>query len=268
MMPSGPRQTPSLIETPPDDDAVARARARFDEHRRAWDANPALRTLYGRWYAAVRARLPPPALGPWIELGSGPGFARDTIPELELTDLVPAPWHARRADAEALPYDDGSVGALVLFDVLHHVPRPARFFAEATRVLRPGGRIVLCEPYISLASYPVYKLLHEEPVRLFTDPFAGVASRPDDPFDSNQALPTEIFGRHRAALASRFPALDVVSVDPLAGFAYPASGGFSRGPLLPMPLWRRLLAVEDALPAPLFRWLGFRLLAVVQKRAP
>ena len=58
----------------------ARTLARFEEHRRAWDANPALRVLYGDWYGQVAAELPPPALGPRLELGSGPGFARALSP--------------------------------------------------------------------------------------------------------------------------------------------------------------------------------------------
>ena len=49
-----------------------------------------------------------------------------------------APWHDREVSAEALPFADGSVGALVLFDVLHHLPSPRRFFDEAARVLRAG----------------------------------------------------------------------------------------------------------------------------------
>src|SRR5947207_13354513 len=119
--------------------------ARFEEHRRAWAENPALRALYGRWYGLVKEQLP--AQGPWVELGSGPGFAREFIPQMQLTDVVQAPWHDRQVDAGALPFADASVGALVLFDVLHHLPAPARFFVEAERVFRPGGRLVLFEPY-------------------------------------------------------------------------------------------------------------------------
>lgn len=114
--------------------------AHFEEHREAWRRNAALRTCYARWYREVRDSLPPRERGPWIELGSGPGFAREFIPDLMLTDIVQAPWHDGRASAECLPFADASVGALVLFDVLHHVAAPATFFAEATRVLVPGGR--------------------------------------------------------------------------------------------------------------------------------
>jgi SAM-dependent methyltransferase len=236
--------------------------ARFEAHRQAWHDNPALRVLYQRWYRRVRDALP--AAGPWVELGSGPGFARDLIPALVLTDLVAAPWHDRQVDAQALPFEDASLGALVLFDVLHHLPAPARFFAEASRVLRPGGRIVACEPAVTPLSYPVYRLFHDEDLALGVDPWAEAAPR--DPFDANQAIPTLLFARGARAVLERFPSFRLVALERLAGPAYPASGGFSRRPLLPMPLWRALLAAEDALPAAAFRLIGFRLLAVLERR--
>jgi SAM-dependent methyltransferase len=248
-------------------DAVLREQtlARFEQHRRAWQGNAALRTLYGRWYARVRQALPDRNLGPWIELGSGPGLAKEAIAELELSDVVRAPWHDHQAAAEALPWPDSSVGALVLFDVLHHLRAPADFFSEAVRVLCPGGRIVLCEPYVSALSLPVYKLFHDERTDLRVDALAGSAVTAEDPFEGNQAIPTLLFGPQRPVLEARFPALHVKCVEYLAGPAYPASGGFSRRPLLPPRLWRALLAIEDHLPAFAFRLVGFRLLAVLER---
>jgi SAM-dependent methyltransferase len=46
-----------------------------------------------------------------------------------------------QGDAEALPFADGSLDAVVSNFGIHHVPRPARALAEAARVLRPGGRL-------------------------------------------------------------------------------------------------------------------------------
>lgn len=241
---------------------------RFRRHREAWDENPALRTLYAEWYGRIGAALPPPALGPRIELGSGPGFAREFIPTLQLTDVVAAPWHDRELSADAIGGPDASIGALVLFDVLHHLSSPRRFFDEAVRVLRPSGRIVLCEPLISPLSYPVYKFLHEEPVDLSVDPLAdhsrGMLAE-KDPFDSNQAIPTVLFGRGRAAFARAFPSLKIVSVERLAGLSYPASGGFSRRALLPGVIWHALHRIEKRLPPPIFRLIGFRLFAVIER---
>ena len=248
---------------------------RFRRHRAAWDENPALRALYAEWYGRIGAALPPAELGPRIELGSGPGFARGFIPGLELTDVVAAPWHDRALSADAIGAPDGSVGALVLFDVLHHLPSPRRFFVEAARVLRPGGRLVMCEPLISPLSYPVYKFLHEEPVDMAVDPL-GMAAEGDagggggadddrDPFDSNQAIPTVLFGRRRSAFTRAFPSLRIVSVERLAGPSYPASGGFSRRALLPMPIWRALHELERRLPSAAFRLFGFRILVVIER---
>lgn len=51
----------------------------------------------------------------------------------------------KNADVEHLPIAAGSCDALFLSLVLHHVPRIAASLAEAARVLRPGGRIVVAD---------------------------------------------------------------------------------------------------------------------------
>jgi len=258
---SGPEPTPLS------DEVRARTLERFERHRRVWAQNRALRALNAALYARVAAHLPAPARGRRVELGSGPGFARDLIPDLELTDLVRASWHDGEVSAEALPYGDGSVGALVMFDVLHHLPSPRRFFGEATRVLAVGGRIVMCEPYISALSYPVYKFLHDEPLDLGADPLAvRDAGGARDPFDANQGIPTLLFGRGRQAFSDAFPALAIERVEHMSGFSCPASGGFSHRPFLPWPLWSLLHRFDAQLPPAVLRWTAFRMLVVLERR--
>ena len=254
------------VGAPLTDELRAQTLEHFERHRRAWEANRPLRTLNADLYARVARELPPAALGRRIELGSGPGFAREFIPDLELTDVVRAPWHDGEASAEALPYADGSVGALLLFDVLHHVRSPRKFFAEAVRVLAPGGRIVMCEPYISPISYPVYKFLHDEPVDMGADPLAlHVADGERDPFDSNQGIPTLLFGRKRQAFTEAFPALSIQRVQYLTGLSFPASGGFSHRPFLPFALWSLWHRLDTSLPSGVMRWMAFRMLVVLEK---
>lgn len=49
----------------------------------------------------------------------------------------------RRADAEDLPYPDGSFDLVTGHAFLHHLPQPAMALAEMYRVLRPGGTLFL-----------------------------------------------------------------------------------------------------------------------------
>jgi SAM-dependent methyltransferase len=47
----------------------------------------------------------------------------------------------RVADAEALPFEDGTFDRVYSWGVLHHTPDTARAVREAVRVLRPGGTL-------------------------------------------------------------------------------------------------------------------------------
>ena len=211
--------------------------------------------------------MPPPSLGRRIELGSGPGFAREFIPGIELTDLVRAPWHDGEASAEALPFEAGSIGALVLFDVLHHVPSPRKFFDEAVRVLAPGGRIVMCEPYISPVSYPVYKLFHEEPLDMGADPLAlHVADGARDPFDSNQGIPTLLFGRKRQAFTRGVSgAVDSRASSTCRGSACRRRADFRTGRFSPGGCGRCWHRIDARMPSALMRWMAFRMLVVLER---
>jgi len=51
----------------------------------------------------------------------------------------------RRGDLEDLPLDDARLDAAMLTLVLHHVPEPDTALAEAARVVKPAGRIVLVD---------------------------------------------------------------------------------------------------------------------------
>jgi ubiquinone/menaquinone biosynthesis C-methylase UbiE len=49
---------------------------------------------------------------------------------------------ARQADATALPFVDGSFDTVVSFIMLHHTVEWEKALAEATRVLRPAGKLI------------------------------------------------------------------------------------------------------------------------------
>jgi len=51
----------------------------------------------------------------------------------------------RRGELETLPIDEARLDAATMMLVLHHVPEPERALAEAARVLKPGGRMLVVD---------------------------------------------------------------------------------------------------------------------------
>lgn len=239
----------------------------LDANRRAWEEKPALRAVYHDLYRRIAAAC---VAGPTLEIGGGTGNLKAYAPHVVATDIQTASWLDAVCDAHVLPFADGAFANVVLFDVLHHLARPALFFAEAERVLRPAGRVVMVEPAITPASWPFYHWLHPEPVRLGEDPLAaGEPPRDRDPYDANQAIPSLLFGpafvRHGARFRAMFPHLAVREVRPMSLFAYPLTGGFRPWGLIPAAAVRPMLAVERALAPLLGPFCAFRLLVVLER---
>jgi SAM-dependent methyltransferase len=232
--------------------------------RAAWERRPLLRTIYAEWFDRIAHQLSP-VDGPTVELGCGIGAFKEFRPETVATDVMATPWAEAVVDAQQLPYADSSVANLVLIDVLHHLPQPRRFLADAERALRPGGRVVMVEPYCSPISTPLYKVFHFERTDLRSDPFRDEAQSDSDPFESNQALPTLIFWRHLERFRALHPRLEVVRRERFALVAYPLSGGFTGRQLVPHRLFG-ILRLAERLLRPFAPLAAFRCLVALEKR--
>ncbi len=232
------------------------------DYRTIWSGKPVLREIYGDYYRRIGGACVP---GRTLEIGGGSGNMKQFAEDVVSTDIVASPWLDAVCDAQALPFADGSFANIVMVDVLHHLARPARFLADAERVLSPGGRIVMVEPGITPVSGAFFRLFHDEPVDMREDPLDPTPPPAKDPFEGNQALPTRLFGRDRDRMAECAPGLRLLRRDWLSLFAYPLSGGFRAWSMLPAALAPGLLKVESALLPVLGPVMGFRLFAVIEK---
>jgi SAM-dependent methyltransferase len=223
---------------------------------------PFLTAIYEDWYDLLRTAIPSPP-GAVLELGSGAGFVERVMPDVVKTDILPVPGIDAVADARQLPFKDGSLRAIVMTNVFHHVPDPAAFLSEAARTLRPGGVVAMIEPWATTWSRFVYRHLHHEPYDEGAMEWALPAGGPLS--GANGALPWIVLSRDRARFQQVCPELEVVLVRPIMPFRYLLSGGVSLRGLMPSwttGLWR---GAERAL-APASGVLGMFVFAVVRKR--
>ena len=238
---------------------------RIAEHGRQWQRKPVLRDIYLDLYRRMAAELTP---GTTLEIGGGAGIFKEFAPDVVTTDILTAPWLDLVADAQALPFTPASFDNIVMFDVLHHIEFPRRFLTEATRILRPGGRIIMVEPAITPVSRPFYKLMHPDPVDMAADTLTdGLPDPSRDAFAANQAIPTQLVTRDRQRLLAAFPHFRMRRCRWLSLFAYPLSGGFQPWSLIPHALVGPVLALENVLAPVLGRFMGFRMLIVIEKAA-
>jgi dolichol-phosphate mannosyltransferase len=94
------------------------------------------------------------AAAPVVDVGCGSSRILLDLPAALGVDVLQnklrwlRPRHGRlaRASGDALPLRDGSVGTLITSEVIEHVTNAEDHLAEAARVLRPGGTLVVGTP--------------------------------------------------------------------------------------------------------------------------
>lgn len=246
------------------------AQSYLERHRRIWQRKPSLRRIYKEEFFARLLSSRKPG-GVSVEVGAGPGFLRQLVPEVISTDLVLCPWLDAVVNAQSLPFRAATVSNILGLDVLHHLQTPMDFLQEAERVLEPGGRLILVEPWVTPFSRFVYRYLHQEGCDLSAKPWQRNGLTPakkKNAFDGNQAIPYLLFdSRNQSSTMAALPRLRVLKIERFSLFAYLFSFGFKPINLLPEFLYSTVATFERATLSLWRRFAAMRALIVLEKSA-
>jgi len=208
-------------------------------------AKPFLQRIYQEWYSLLTTRIGESS-GTVLEIGAGAGLSNLSKNQVIRSDIMVTKWIDLACDCQMLPFREGQFGAILMIDVLHHLPDPERFFHEAGRCLKAGGVISMIEPWNTRWSSWVYRNLHHEPFDPTSSEWGLTKGGPLS--QANGALPWIIFKRDFRLFNQRFPHLSIEEIKPIMPFVYLFSGGLAYRNFMPgftYILWRKFEAAFE-----------------------
>lgn len=150
---------------------------------RAWLVDAILFGNYGRLRDAALAELGDVVGGKTLQVACVYGNLTPRLRErladdaqLDVVDILPVQLDnlarklpadrrvvLKQSDASALPSADAAYDQVLLFFLLHEMPEPVRraTLAEAMRVLKPGGKLVIIDYHRPAQLHPLRPLMHQ-----------------------------------------------------------------------------------------------------------
>lgn len=141
-----------------------------------------------------------------------------------------------KASADAIPEPSGSADLVVFMFSLHHVPAATLpgALAEARRLLKPGGRLLVAEPIAEGPGQYVMEPYHDE-TAVRASALAALDRHAAPRFGSQQVL---LFSESRA-----FPSFDAYAVQAIRNMAF---NGYTEAEVLAPEVRRRFEAMSAA----------------------
>ena len=119
-----------------------------------------LNKIYYEWYNTLIANIPNNSR--YLEIGSGAGFIKKIKPDIITSEFFQIEGVDKVIDAQNISFEDQELDGILMIDVFHHISNIEKFFEEAKRCIKPGGQILMIEPWNTRWSKFVFTKLHHE----------------------------------------------------------------------------------------------------------
>lgn len=198
-----------------------------------------------------------------VEIGSGSSKLYEYIDGVIKSNIIFISENDIVFSCYEMPFKDSSVGNIIMISVFHHLQYPEHFLKEAERVLKPGGRLLISDPYISLLSFPLWKYLHPEGCNTKKTGF-NVEGNPNPLTDANSANATLMFSSGAKNLNWENGRLKLHAVKYHSKFKYWIAGGYNFPQFIPTCFLPFINIMEKTFSF-LDRWTAGFMYVIVQK---
>lgn len=208
-----------------------------------------------------------------VELGCGIGIGKDFIKAESFlqTDFSNSEWlDVKNVDAMHTPFLDAEFDFILLFNTLHHLAQPVRFFDEAFRILKPGGLLFIRDVKCSFAMRAILRLMRVEGYSFDVDVYDknAILSDPENLWEANNAI-ANLFFEDKQLFHRHIPQFKILHEHIDECLLFFNSGGVTNKTIsIPLPLWglQLLHAIDNMLTSLLPGVFAIQRSLVLQKR--
>ena len=163
--------------------------------------------------------------------------------------------------AEQLPFKASEFDYVIAKDSLHHFKDPIKALLEIDRVLKPGGSLIVSEPYWSPLGRLVYRFIHPEP---WDTKVTDLNRESEDLWDSNQALLLLLNTKFANQFRRDLPTYRIELYKPTYALSYLISGGVHNRTRVPSKflIWLNRIELKSEL---LLKMSGLNVIAEFRK---
>ena len=187
-----------------------------------------------------------------LEVGCGTGISKDFIRKdctVMLTDFADYEWVERKVDALDTKFPAAKFDAVYCSNMVHHVPFPKKFFFEMSRILKPGGALIIQEINCSLMMRILLRIARHEGWSFRQDVFSTKTPCTDskDLWSANCAIPNLLFDDSEK-FEREVGQFKIIHSSFSEFLLFPLSGGViakMRTIDLPLPLLKTLKKFDD-----------------------
>ena len=228
---------------------------------------PAQKVYYSALYKKIEDQIEKP--NQILEIGAGAGISKNflNLPNIIRTDYLN--WDSNvgvqgNIDAERLPFAENSFDAIFGVDMIHHVNNPYKVLEESIRVSKNNGKIIFIEPYVSVFSFIIYKLFHEERTTYSYD-FLNTYD-PSNPQEGDQGVAKAMFQskKGRAFLKKKDYQIKKITLSTFHPLSFFSTGGLSKPLKINSRIVRFILKIEKLIPNQVMKLCASRMIIIIE----